>query len=142
MLQWWFVASATNKPCPRPASFLSWANDDCTAPSESCKPECVVVKKETIENPISTQRATPAANANVSLQTALSNRLQLTLSYGAPPRSRSRSDRVLTFCTRRPRMRNHALSSSERIAASTKNGLRVERQKRLMVNGGGSERVA
>ena len=56
---------------------LSWAgvND----PAHFLRPiklERLVVKKTTIENPISTQRSTPAANANAFLQTALSDLLR------------------------------------------------------------------
>jgi hypothetical protein len=40
------------------------------------KREWLVVEKTTIENPISTQRSTPAANANAFLQTALSDLLR------------------------------------------------------------------
>ena len=64
----------------------------------SGKLERLIVKKTTIENPISTQRSTPAANANAFLQTALSDLLRSQgHRYIAHSCLRSSSDRVLTF---------------------------------------------
>ena len=73
--------------------FLSWAGvNDPRIFRASSKLERLIVKKTTIENPISTQRSTPAANANAFLQTALSDLLRSqatatshTRVYGAAP---------------------------------------------------------